>query len=362
MSLEVLKEFGDATYYGNELRAWGEAFVTFGLWFTVLPLARATIGRRLAKRTADRPVNFLLLLRALIDATTRVFMFAIAIYLALRWLKIPPRAEKLVDTSILVVTWWQVGHWLSALVRHLIEVRRGREFAGTEGAASLNILRFVAVMIVWIIAVLMLLTNLGVKVGPLIAGLGIGGVAIALALQNLLGDLFASLSIALDKPFRVGDFLAIGEERGTVEQIGIKSTRLRSVTGEQIVMSNGDVLKSRVRNYGLIPERRAELQLRIAYETPRKLIAEVPKMIEAAIRAENKVRFERAHFARYGDYAFIFEAVYYVQDSELQAFMDAQQSINLRLLDEFSRRGVTLAYPTSRSMAIQPPAPPEAAS
>lgn len=362
MSLEVLKELGDATYYGNELRAWGEAFVTFGLWFTVLPLARATIGRRLAKRTADRPVNFLLLLRALIDATTRVFMFAIAIYLALRWLKIPPRAEKLVDTSILVVTWWQVGHWLSALVRHLIEVRRGREFAGTEGAASLNILRFVAVMIVWIIAVLMLLTNLGVKVGPLIAGLGIGGVAIALALQNLLGDLFASLSIALDKPFRVGDFLAIGEERGTVEQIGIKSTRLRSVTGEQIVMSNGDVLKSRVRNYGLIPERRAELQLRIAYETPRKLIAEVPKMIEAAIRAENKVRFERAHFARYGDYAFIFEAVYYVQDSELQAFMDAQQSINLRLLDEFSRRGVTLAYPTSRSMAIQPPAPPEAAS
>lgn len=362
MSLEVLKEFGDATYYGNELRAWGEAFVTFGLWFTVLPLARATIGRRLAKRTADHPVKFLLLLRALIDATTRVFMFAIAIYLALRWLKIPPRAEKLVDTSILVVTWWQVGHWLSALVQHLIEVRRGREFAGTEGAASLNILRFVAVMIVWIIAVLMLLTNLGVKVGPLIAGLGIGGVAIALALQNLLGDLFASLSIALDKPFRVGDFLAIGEERGTVEQIGIKSTRLRSVTGEQIVMSNGDVLKSRVRNYGLIPERRAELQLRIAYETPRKLIAEVPKMIEAAIRAENKVRFERAHFARYGDYAFIFEAVYYVQDSELQAFMDAQQSINLRLLDEFSRRGVTLAYPTSRSMAIQPPAPPEAAS
>jgi small-conductance mechanosensitive channel len=218
------------------------------------------------------------------------------------------------------------------------------------------------VLIVWILAVLMLLTNLGIKVGPLIAGLGIGGVAIALAVQNVLGDLFASLSIALDKPFRVGDFLAIGDDRGTVEQIGIKSTRLRSVTGEQIVMSNGDVLKSRLRNYGLMPERRAELQLRIAYETPREKVAELPRIIEAAIRAEKKVRFERAHFARYGDYAFIFEAVYYVQDSELQAFMDAQQSINLRLLDEFSRRGVTLAYPTSRSMAIQPPAPPEAAS
>ena len=361
MALETFKELGDAVYYGNALRNWGEAFVTFGLWFTVLPLARATIGRRLARRTADHPVNFLLLLRALIDATTRIFMLAVAIYLALRWLKIPPRAEKIVDTSILVVTWWQVGHWLSALVKHVIEVRRGREFAGTEGAASLNILRFVAVMIVWVIAILMLLTNLGVKVGPLIAGLGIGGVAIALAVQNVLGDLFASLSIALDKPFRVGDFLAIGDDRGTVEQIGIKSTRLRSFTGEQIIMSNGEVLKSRVRNYGLMPERRAELSLRIAYETPRALVAELPKIIEAAIRAEPKVRFERAHFARYGDYAFIFEAVYFVEDGDYRVFMDAQQSINLRLLEEFSRRGVTLAYPTSRSMAIQPPAPAETA-
>ena len=118
----------------------------------------------------------------------------------------------------------------------------------------------------------MLLANLGVKIMPLVAGLGIGGIAIALALQNILGDLFASLSIALDKPFRVGDSLAIGDEKGTVEQIGIKSTRIRSLTGEQIVLSNSDVLKSRVRNYTPIFERRAELRLQVAYETPRQLI------------------------------------------------------------------------------------------
>ncbi len=224
-----------------------------------------------------------------------------------------------------------------------------------EGAASVNILRFVGVLVVWIVAFLMLLTNLGVRIMPLVAGLGIGGIAVALAVQNLLGDLFASLSIALDKPFRVGDFLAVGDDRGTVEQVGIKSTRLRSVTGEQIVMSNGDILKSRLRNYGLLPERRAELQLRIAYETPRPLIAEVPGIIEAAVRAEKKTRFERAHFARYGDYALLFEAVYFVQDRELKVFMDTQQAINLRLLDEFARRGITLAYPTSRSMSIPPP-------
>ena len=358
MSFEVLKDLGDATYYGNSLRNWGEAFVTFGLWFTVLPLARAFIGRRLAKRATDHPVAFLRLLRTLIDATTRFFIFAVAIYLALRWLKIPPRAEKWVDTAILVATWWQVGHWLSAVVRHVIEVRRRHEYQGAEGAASLNILRFVGVLIVWVIAILMLLTNLGIKVGPLIAGLGIGGVAIALAVQNVLGDLFASLSIALDKPFRVGDSLVVGDDRGTVEAIGIKSTRLRSVTGEQIVISNGDLLKSRLRNYSMLTHRRAELALRIAVETPRQQVREVPKIIEAAIRAEKDARFERAHFARYGNDALIFEATYLVEDADAMKFMDAQQAVNFRLLDELGRRGILLAYPVRAA----PPAAPQPGS
>jgi small-conductance mechanosensitive channel len=352
MEFESLRDLGRTVYYGNSLAAWAKALLTFALWFTVLPLARAFIGRRLRKQEADHPVAFLMLLRTLIDSTTRIFMIAVATYLALRWLEIPPRADRIVDTAILVVLWWQVGHWLSAAVRHLIDMRRGREAANTQGAASLNLLRFVAMLIVWVVAFLMLLTNLGIKIMPLVAGLGIGGIAIALAVQNVLGDLFASLSIALDKPFRVGDSLTVGEEKGTVEYIGIKSTRLRSVTGEQIVISNGDLLKSRVRNFSRLAERRADLTLRIAYETPHALIRELPKIIEAAIRAEKGVRFERAHFARYGDYAFIFEASYVVEASDYVAFMDAQQAINLRLLDEFARRGVMLAYPTTRSLSF----------
>lgn len=352
MEFEGLRELGKTVYYGNTLLAWTRATVQFVLWFTVLPLARAFIGRRLKKRTGEHPANFLVLLQTLIRSTTRLFMLAVATYLALRWLEIPPRVEKVVDTAILVAIWWQVGHWLSAAVRHVIDVRRGRELATSEGAASVNILRFVAMLIVWIVAFLMLLANLGIEIMPLIAGLGIGGIALALAVQNLLGDLFASLSIALDKPFRVGDSLTVGDEKGTVEYIGIKSTRLRSVTGEQIVISNGDLLKSRVRNFSRLAERRADLQLRIAYETPRVLIRELPKIIEAAIRAEPSARFERAHFARYGDYALLFEASYVVEASEYVPFMDAQQSINLRLLDEFARRGIALAYPTTRSLSF----------
>jgi small-conductance mechanosensitive channel len=350
VNLETLRELGQSVYYGNSLLAWAKAAVQFALWFTVLPLARAFIVRRVHRRAADHPVTFLLLLRTLLDATTRIFMVAVAIYLAMRWLHVPEKLERYIDIAILVIVWWQVGHWLSAAVRHLIDTRRGHELVGTEGAPTLNILRFVAMLSVWIVALLMLLTNLGIEIGPLIAGLGVGGIAIALAVQNVLGDLFASLSIALDKPFRVGDALAVGEEKGTVEFIGIKSTRMRATSGEQIIISNGDLLKARVRNYSGVTERRVEVALRIGYETPRERIAELPGVIEAAIRAEPGVRFERAHFARFGDYALVFEAVYVVVEPDYIAFMDRQQSINLRLLDELGRRGISLAYPTTRAI------------
>jgi len=353
--MESLEQFASVSYYGNTLAAWTQALLTFALWFTVLPLARAFIARRVNAGTMNHPVAFLLLLHALLDATTRVFMIAVATYLALRWLEVPPTVDRFIETALLVIVWLQVGLWLSAAVRHFVDMRRGHDTTGAEGAASLNILRFVGVVLVWVVAFLMLLTNLGIKIGPLVAGLGIGGIAIALAVQNVLGDLFASLSIALDKPFRVGDALTVGDEKGTVEFIGIKSTRLRSVTGEQIIISNGDLLKSRVRNFSRLSERRADLQLRIAYETPHKLIAELPKIIERAIRAQENARFERAHFARYGDYALLFEATYLVETNDYVTFMDAQQAINLRLLDEFARRGITLAYPTTRSLSMTAP-------
>ena len=352
MDFVSLDELGQTAYYGNTLAAWAKAILTFALWFTVLPLARAFVARRLQKDVTRHPIAALLMLRALFDATTRMFMLAVATYLAMRWLEVPPRAERYIQVAILVVVWWQVGRWLSAAMDRLIDTRRGRDVAGAEGAATLNILRFVGVLMVWVFVFLMLLTNLGIKIGPLLAGLGIGGVAIALAVQNVLGDLFASLSIALDKPFRVGDFLVIGDEKGTVEQIGIKSTRLRSLSGEQIVMSNGDLLKSRVRNYGLLYERRASFSLNLVYETPVESVREVPALMEAAIRRQPKTRFDRAHFAGFGEYALTFEAVYMVLAAEYNTFMDIQQAINLELMEELAGRGIQFAYPTTRQFTV----------
>jgi small-conductance mechanosensitive channel len=355
--MNEIGELASRVYFGNELRNWLAAAASFALWFTVLPIVRVFLLRRLRQLHPAQSAQALEMALALLGATTRLFLLVVAAWLSLRWLNIPKKLDRGVEIAFLVILWFQIGVWAMTLVKHIIYTRQ-RVTSATEGAAGLNILRFITVAAVWIIAFLMLLANLGVAIMPLVAGLGIGGLAIALAVQNVLGDLLASLSIALDKPFKVGDFLVIGEERGRVEQIGIKSTRLRATTGEQIVMSNGDLLKSRLRNYGHRAERRAELQLRIIYETPRALIGEVPGIIESVIRAHEKARFERAHFVRYGDWALIFEAVYFVLDSELNVFMDVQQAVNLHLMDEFARRGIQFAYPTSRAVSMPLPASP----
>jgi len=169
---------------------------------------------------------------------------------------------------------------------------------------------------------------------------------VALALQNVLGDLLASLSIALDQPFVIGDFLIVGDHMGSVEYVGIKSTRLRSLTGEQIVMSNADLLSSRVRNYGRMYERRIVFSLGVAYETPREKLQRIPPLLREIIEARDGVRFDRAHFAKYGDFSLDFEIVYYVQSPDYGRYMDAQQAINFRILEEFENLGVQFAYPT----------------
>jgi small-conductance mechanosensitive channel len=361
MNLESLQELVHTRYYGNELGSWLKAIVQFAVWFTVLPLARAFVTRRVRKHAADRPLAPLLLLRALLDATKRLFGVAVATYLAMRWLEVPETIHKGVQTVILVIVWWQVGLWMSAAVSHLIDVRRGHELAKAEGAASVNILRFVALVIVWSVVFLMLLTNLGIQIMPLLAGLGIGGIAVALAVQNVLGDLFASLSIALDKPFRVGDFIIAGDEKGTVEYVGIKSTRLRSLSGELIVMPNADLLGSRVRNYANMAERRIAFTIGIVYETPRELLRKVPAILEGAIRAQAKARFDRAHFQSFGDFALIYETVYYVLDKDYTQYMETQQAINFGIVTEFDRLGIEFAYPTNKQFSVNLEPPPHPA-
>jgi small-conductance mechanosensitive channel len=197
------------------------------------------------------------------------------------------------------------------------------------------------------IAAVLILDNIpGVEITALVASLGIGGIAVALAVQNILSDLFASLSIVLDKPFVIGDFIIVDNCLGTVEHIGLKTTRLRSLSGEQLVFSNNDLLKSRVRNYKRMAERRVVFSVGVTYQTPLEKLERIPTLIRDTIEAQPAVRFDRAHFQGYGDFALNFEVVYYVLDPDYNRYMDIQQGINLGIYSSFAEEGIEFAYPT----------------
>jgi small-conductance mechanosensitive channel len=213
---------------------------------------------------------------------------------------------------------------------------------------SLAVIGFVVRVLIWALVALLTLDNLGIDVTALVAGLGIGGIAVALAVQNILGDLFASLSITFDKPFVVGDFLIVDDFLGSVEYIGIKSTRLRSLSGEQIVLSNADLLKSRIRNYGRMVERRVLFATSVTYETPVEKLERVAPLIREIVQAQPDTRFDRSHFAKHGPSSLDFETVYYVLSADYNRYMDIQQAINLRLHREFARIGIEFAYPVQR--------------
>jgi small-conductance mechanosensitive channel len=205
---------------------------------------------------------------------------------------------------------------------------------------------FVGRLVLWAVVLLLVLDNLGVDVTALVAGLGVGGIAVALAVQNILGDLFASLSIVLDKPFTIGDFLIIDDYLGSVEHIGLKTTRMRSLSGEQLVFSNTDLLKSRIKNYGRMFERRVIFDIGVTYQTPREKLQMIPDIIRSAIEAQEPVRFDRSHFRAYGDFSLSFETVYYVLKPDYNLYMDIQQAINLHIHARFEAEGIEFAYPT----------------
>jgi len=213
---------------------------------------------------------------------------------------------------------------------------------------------FVSKVTLWTIVVLLALDNFPkVEVDTLIASLGIGGVAVALAVQNILGDLFASLSIVLDKPFILGDFITVEDYRGTVVHIGLKSTRLRSLTGEQLIFSNSDLLNSRIRNYKRMEERRVVFTISVTYQTSYEKLVTIPTIIQEIIEAQSQTSFDRVHFKEYGEFALNFEVVYYMLISNYDTFMDAQQAINLALFKRFAEESIAFAYPTQTVLVAE---------
>lgn len=210
----------------------------------------------------------------------------------------------------------------------------------------IKLLSVIAKILLWVVAVLLILSNLGYDVTSLIAGLGIGGIAAALALQNILGDIFSSFSIYFDKPFKQGDVITVGDYTGTVKKIGIKSTRIQTLQGEELIAPNSELTKTNVRNFGLMKRRRVIFNISVAYNTPAEKLKRIPEMIKKIVAAQAETEVDRVHFKAFGDSSLIYEIVYYVESGEYGKYMDIQQAINLAIVNKFEEEKIEIAYPT----------------
>jgi small-conductance mechanosensitive channel len=345
----------------NSLAEWLIAGIVAAAVWSGLWIVKRLIAARYEKYSAAQTRMPIRLIAYLIGNTEQFLFVAIALYAAQASLTLPDRLQHIVSNIVLILVLLQVGLWAGRSLRFYLEMKQLERGADQVFSGSLDIINFVARMLIWSLLILVALDNLGVNITALLAGLGVGGVAVALALQNVLGDLFASLSIALDKPFVVGDSLVIDTFTGKVEHIGIKTTRLRSETGEQIIFSNADLLKSRLRNFGRAQEQRALATIRVTYETPSDKLRAIPKLLESIVREQANSRFERCHLKTLGDSALLYELSYFVQQPNLNPLLDLQQAVNFRIIDELHRLGVAFAYQTpltvQGSMPARDPAP-----
>jgi len=340
-------EFFQRTIADNAIQTWLLAVVLgLGSAVALRVTTRVIIGRlrEVAERTATLWDD---VLAEVLGATKTAFLLIIAALVATLVLTLPGDWDVLVRRVAAVAFIVQSGFWgIAALSGWLTDYKRKRMEDDPAAATTVGAIGFVGKLLLWTVVLLLSLDNLGVDVTALMAGLGVGGIAVALAAQNILGDLFASMSIVLDKPFVLGDFIVVGEFAGSVEQVGLKTTRIRSLTGEQLVFSNADLLGSRVRNYGRMRERRILFSIGVIYQTPKAKLETIPTILREAVEASERTRFDRAHFKGFGPSSLDFEIVYYMLVPDYGAYMDVQQAINFRIFERFSAEGIEFAYPT----------------
>lgn len=337
----------DMTYlWGNTLQDYFVAVVVFILLVILFKFVQWIILGRLARLAEKTKTDIDDTLIEIVKSLRPGFYYFVAFFFAVQMLTFSPLAQRVI--YIILIAWVaaQVVIGLQILVDYVINKKLTTGKGKDSGQGILLFMGKLAKGTLWIIAGLMVLSNLGIDVTSLMAGLGIGGLAIAFALQNVFADLFSAFSIYLDKPFEVGDFIVVGDLAGTVEKIGVKTTRIRALQGEEIVISNQKLTSADVHNYKKLRERRVVASFGVTYDTPNGVLKEVPSAVQNVVNSTDGARFDRTHFASFGDSALLFELVYYVESEDYAAYMDVQQNINLGMKEAFEKLGVEFAYPT----------------
>ena len=335
-------------WYGNTVQTWLLALAVALASIGVLLIVRRFLVGRFFRYAGASPNEIDDLLAELLKRTRiSVLMVLVVAGTALLMLILPTALRTGIKAVAVVALFVQGMSWGNGIISFWMNHYAARRGMTTgSSAATVGALVVLARVALFLVLFLFALDNLGFEIAPLIAGLGIGGIAIALAVQNILGDLFAALSIVVDKPFAVGDFIIIDTHMGTVEHIGLKSTRIRALSGEQIIIGNADLLKARINNFQRMVERRAVFTIGVVYETEPETLERIPTIIREVVTAQDRVRFDRSHFRTYADSSLNFETVYWVLTPDFTAYADIQQAINFEIFRRFRDAGIVFAYPT----------------
>ena len=348
--MQAFLEVMDHQVFGNTVENYLiSAAVFFGVLFG-LPIGKAIILRHL-KALSERTANTIddQLHEALRRIVGPFVYFFTALYTCTMFLTLPEGVGRLLQVLFVIILAIKIAQVLQEIATY--GINKWTEKTAKEdpaNAAMLKNMTWLSRVVIWAATLLFIFDNLGVNITAFVASLGIGGVAVALAAQSVLADVFSSFAIFVDKPFQVGDFIIVGDLLGTVEKVGFKTTHIRSLGGEQLIFSNSDLTSSRIKNYKRMQERRVVFSVGVVYQTPIEKVKAISPMIQRVIEEHENARFDRAHFKSFGDFALIYEVVLYVLRPDYNTYMDVQQSINFRLIEEFQKAGIEFAYPTQQ--------------
>ncbi len=339
--------FFHAKFLDNLISDWITAFVIFFISLVILKFCKKLLIARLKKISQKTETKLDNIIVSYIGNINWNFFILISVYISTTFLKLNSFIENFIYYTFLVFITYYAIKILQELLEFGTEIIIQKKIKGDDdNIAIVRIISKIAKISLWVGAVLLILTNLGYNINSLVAGLGIGGIAVALALQNILSDIFSSFSIFFDKPFRVGDFIVVGEYKGTVKKIGMKTTRIQSLQGEELIISNNELTKAKLQNYGVMEKRRISFNINIDQETPVYKLKKIPNFLKKIISSQKNVEIDRVYFTEISEDHFVYSIVYYVNSKEYEVYLKAQQNINLEIMDKFTKEKINLSHPT----------------
>lgn len=351
-----LARLNDFSYLDLTLTQWLVLFfLSFALWTSLRFVLRKIIKRfqTMARHTSSHWDDLVV---AMMQRTHGFLIYIVAFYASSFLVGAPLHTRAIFYKAVVIGLFLQAAIWGNQVVEYVLRrylmKRNHVEMADNVDISAYSAINITGKFLLWTLLLLLLLDNLGIDITALVTGLGIGGIAIALAMQNILGDIFASLSIVLDKPFEVGDFIVIGDKAGTVENIGLKTSRIKSLSGEQLVFPNKTLIDTEISNFKRMQTRRVVFTFGVVYSTTREQLQKIPEMVKEIIQSTKNIAFDRAHFTKFGESSLDFEVVYIMQTPDYNAYMDTQQSINFALFERFAQEGIEFAFP-SRTVILQ---------